>query len=130
MGNVKRATSILLAVAAVAVFSLAGASTRRIPPPRTPDITEHDYDLITERANLYLQRHGDAGVIDPSHRLRLVNSEYQSRQALVRNGQSPEAVAGNTWVSLGPTNGAGRATAIAADPTRPGTIYLGAADGG
>jgi photosystem II stability/assembly factor-like uncharacterized protein len=33
-------------------------------------------------------------------------------------------------VSLGPTNGAGRATAVAPHPTLPGTLYIGAAGGG
>src|SRR5262249_10460955 len=58
-----------------------------------------------------------------------VSREYEARRARQR-GESSEGVAGNTWGSLGPTNGAGRATAIATDPTMAGTIYLGTADGG
>src|SRR5262249_14192443 len=60
-----------------------------------------------------------------------VREEYSRRRALESSrGLSTEAIPGNTWTSIGPTNGAGRATAIAVHPTLAGTVYIGAAGGG
>lgn len=92
---------------------------------------EDEANLILERARLYLERHGDNGRIDPERRLRRVRTEYEARRIIeTERSISPQAIPGTNWVSLGPTNGAGRAIAIAAHPTTPGTIYIGAADGG
>lgn len=88
-------------------------------------------DIIRARTEDYLRRHGMGKDFDPNQRLRLVHSQYERMEAekagsLLR----PEAVPGTNWVSLGPTNGAGRMTAIAVHPTIPGTLYAGAAGGG
>lgn len=80
---------------------------------------------ILERARLYLQRHGDQGRIDPEKRLAETRRHYQGRR-----GIQPETIGLDTWVSLGPTNGAGRMIALAPDPAVAGTLYAGAADGG
>jgi photosystem II stability/assembly factor-like uncharacterized protein len=131
----KRIVLMISVFAVAAVFSLAGALSDQsgrgghTQGMRSPDAVEHDYDLIAERAGLYLERHGDNSRIDPERRLQSLRSEYEFRRAR-QSAESPEAVAGNTWASLGPTNGAGRATAIAPDPSAPATLYIGAADGG
>jgi photosystem II stability/assembly factor-like uncharacterized protein len=131
----KRIVLIISIFGIAAVFSLAGGRssqsgrTGQAQGLRSPETIEHDYDLIGERAGLYLERHGDNSRIDPERRLQSLSREYEFRRAQ-RASESPEAVAGNTWASLGPTNGAGRATAIAADPADPATLYIGAADGG
>src|SRR5450759_4422830 len=71
-------------------------------------------DLIRERIRLYLRRHGDDGKIDPERRLKAVAGEYASRRAEeTRLRAAPLGVPGNNWISLGPTNGAGRVTTIA-----------------
>jgi photosystem II stability/assembly factor-like uncharacterized protein len=106
-------------------------------------------DLIRERIRLYLRRHGDDGKIDPERRLKAVAGEYAIRraeEARLRAARlegcprdssggpcgppSPLGIPGNNWISLGPTNGAGRVTAIAPHPSLPGTVYAGAAGGG
>jgi hypothetical protein len=85
--------------------------------------------LVEDRARHYLNRHGDYGRIDPLRRLRLVQQEYERRRR-DRARTRPLAVGGSNWTSLGPTNIAGRMTAIAPHPTVAGTLYVGAAGGG
>ena len=88
-------------------------------------------DVLLERIRLYLSRHGNNGKIDPQRRLETVKAEYRHRIAEeASRAISPQTVGGTNWVSLGPTNGAGRATAIAPHPTDPNTLYIGAAGGG
>ena len=88
-------------------------------------------DVLIERIRLYLSRHGNNGRIDPQRRLERVKAEYRHRiEEEKTRAISPQAVGGTNWVSLGPTNGAGRATAIAPHPTDPATLYVGAAGGG
>jgi hypothetical protein len=105
-------------------------------PPRGPEDADHpagpgakgrvdESSEIRERVLLYLRRHGDVGQIDPEDRLRRVAAQYTARESL-----SPSAIGGTTWVSIGPTNGAGRAVAVAPHPTTAGTLYIGAAGGG
>ncbi len=90
-----------------------------------------DSDLIRERIRLYLQRHGDNGVIDPERRRLAIARDYAVRRAEEASRRlSPLGIGGSNWVSLGPTNGAGRVTAIAPHPSLAGTVYVGAAGGG
>lgn len=77
----------------------------------------------------YLERHGDWGYIDPDgllERTRQIHWELLEENALVRG----LAIGGTVWTSIGPTNGAGRATAVAVHPTTAGTALIGAAGGG
>jgi photosystem II stability/assembly factor-like uncharacterized protein len=88
-------------------------------------------EAIRQRTRLYLERHGDGGRIDPEQRLKAVASDYALRRAeAARRRVGPQGVGGSNWISLGPTNGAGRMTAIAPHPTIAGTLYVGAAGGG
>ena len=80
-----------------------------------------------QRIHEYLERHGDYGRIDPTVMLGLAR---QMKQALDVRRFSPASIGGNTWQSIGPTNGAGRATALALHPTATGTVIVGAAGGG
>ncbi|MEO8430030.1 MAG: PKD domain-containing protein [Acidobacteriota bacterium] len=92
---------------------------------------EEGPELMRARARLYLMRHGDGGRIDPELRLRRVSEEYRRwREDEKRSGKSTRAVGGSHWISLGPTTGAGRMTAIAPHPTAAGTVLAGAAGGG
>jgi IPT/TIG domain/PKD domain/FG-GAP-like repeat/FG-GAP repeat len=78
----------------------------------------------------YLRRHGDRGVIDPNvllERTRAMQEELEHDR--VPRFQT-EGIGGTVWTSLGPNNGAGRATAIALHPTTSGTVIAGAAGGG
>ena len=57
-------------------------------------------------------------------------SSTERRALEKRQGLGAEAIAGNVWSSIGPTNGAGRATAIALHASLPNTAIIGAAGGG
>lgn len=87
-------------------------------------------EQIRERVRLYLQRHGDNGRLDPEALRKRVAADYAARQTEKTREQTPFAVGGSNWVSIGPTNGAGRMTAIAPHPTVSGTLLVGAAGGG
>jgi photosystem II stability/assembly factor-like uncharacterized protein len=90
-------------------------------------------EVIRDRVRDYLRRHGIDRNFDANQRLQAVRQEYEIREAEKAKRSlhtDPAAVAGTNWVSLGPTNGAGRMTAIAVHPTIAGTIYVGAAGGG
>lgn len=86
---------------------------------------------MRDRVLLYLERHAENGRIDPErHRVRVAAEYARYREDAKRLDRSVQAVGGNQWISLGPTNGAGRMTALAFDPTSPATAYAGAAGGG
>ena len=92
---------------------------------------ENESEAIRERIRLYLQRHGDNGVIDPERRLKIVARDYAARREEEKLRRAlPFGVGGDKWISLGPTNGAGRVTAVAPHPTQSGVVYVGTAGGG
>jgi hypothetical protein len=78
----------------------------------------------------HLERHGDYGQIDPEALLYVTRVEYERRALEKRQGIGAEAVAGNVWSSIGPTNGAGRAIAVGLHASLPNTAIIGAAGGG
>jgi photosystem II stability/assembly factor-like uncharacterized protein len=83
---------------------------------------------VDARTRDYLLHHGDNGVIDPAlllRRTREFSAEFE-RDRRIRT----LAINGNAWVSLGPTNGAGRTLSIAVDPTVAGSAIVGTAGGG
>jgi photosystem II stability/assembly factor-like uncharacterized protein len=128
MGKHRR---LVIALVALPLFLLRlSTGDYAVPPTQELDV-EDEHDLIRQRARLYLDRHGDDGKIDPDERLQKVRAEYSRRRLIeASKGLGTEAIQGDTWTSIGPTNGAGRATAIAVHPTAPGTVYIGAAGGG
>ncbi len=108
----------------LAVLLLRGpAAPAGEPGPPSGELGEAE--TVRERARLYTLRHGDSGKIDAERRRALVSADYARRR-----GKDALIVGGSTWTSLGPTNGAGRATSIAPHPTTAGTVYVGTADGG
>lgn len=78
----------------------------------------------------HLERHGDFGQMDAEGLLYVTRLEHEARVEEQRQGLSSEAIGGNVWTSIGPTNGAGRAIAIAFHPTVLTTAIIGAAGGG
>jgi photosystem II stability/assembly factor-like uncharacterized protein len=68
--------------------------------------------------------------LSPDARLRLIREEYEKYQAAKANDFSALAVEDGRWTSLGPTNGAGKITAIAFHPSSPDIIYVGSHGGG
>ena len=84
---------------------------------------------IGARVELYLRQHGTLGESGPAARLERSRREYERRRGLKRDLATKDAAA-DRWVSLGPTNGAGRMTSLAPHPTEMGTVYAGAAGGG
>ncbi|MEO6324747.1 MAG: hypothetical protein ABIT01_16600, partial [Thermoanaerobaculia bacterium] len=93
--------------------------------PAEPEDEDDGPEQILERVRHYVIRHGEGGRIDPVQRLEQVRQDYQRRRSI-----HPLTIGLDTWVSIGPTNGAGRMTALAPHPTAAGTLYAGAADGG
>ncbi len=84
---------------------------------------------IGARVELYLRQHGTLGESGPAARLERSRREYERRRGEKR-GLATKDAAADRWVSLGPTNGAGRMTSLAPHPTVMGTLYAGAAGGG
>jgi hypothetical protein len=94
-------------------------------PPSSEAREREDVDARTRD---YLLHHGDNGVIDAELLLR------RTREFKTDFERSPKirslAINGSAWVSLGPTNGAGRTLTIATDPTVAGAAVVGTAGGG
>lgn len=76
------------------------------------------------------------GSFDPGFRLRPLVRESQIRPGASLSRIRPQqpgrgaAAAAATWENLGPTNVAGRVSALALDPVDPKTIYRGTGGGG
>lgn len=109
---------------------LAGAALLALGAFRGADGEAQDDgpEEIHARVLDYLERHGDRGRIDPEAQLRRVAAEYARfrRVSALSRGRTASA----DWTPLGPTNGAGRMTAIASAPRSPNVVYAGAAGGG
>src|SRR5215217_5680521 len=84
---------------------------------------EDEAEEIAERLRWFKERHPQ---VDPKLRLKRVRDEYQARQALKKQMGVRQMSSATSWVSLGPSNGAGRISAIAVQPTAIGTVYIGA----
>ncbi len=118
---------------------LANAGLGATPPPAkttnvqvdNPEAPEENEDLEGRTLD-YLTRHGDNGKIDPELLLRRTREVHEQleRDVHTLGKVSPNAIPGSIWVSLGPTNGAGRILSVAPHPTVPGTAIIGAAGGG
>ena len=101
------------------------ASVTAVQQP--PVIEDWDEGCPEQHIAEYLERHGDYGRIDPEVMLELSRQVKASREAA---RFLPSSIVGTNWKSIGPTNGAGRATAVAIHPSLPGTAIIGAAGGG
>lgn len=137
------ARAVMLLAVALPLFAIESkaapkASTAKTAPaPAAAGVVEDDdqspSSAIREREDVdartrdYLLRHGDNGVIDAELLLRRTREFHDE---LLRGRARSLALNGNTWVSLGPTNGAGRTLSIAVDPTVAGTAVVGTAGGG
>lgn len=127
----------IAALAAMFVFStFVLASERRATgharvaidsAAEAPEKEETDEGCPELRIIDYLDRHGDYGRIDPDAMLEL---SREVKASLERGRVQATGIIGSNWRSIGPTNGAGRATAIAIHPTVPGMAIIGAAGGG
>jgi len=105
---------------------------RPTAPAVGPESEDESPDFVRQRILLYLQRHGDQGRIDPERRRAKVAEEYARWREWEgkAGGRRALGIGGSEWSSLGPTNGAGRMTALAPHPTDSNKIYAGAAGGG
>src|SRR6185503_16859559 len=88
---------------------------------------EDEGDVVRERIDWFKKRHPQ---LDPKLRLKKVREEYQSREAIKKRLGPRQTASADTWVSAGPSNGAGRINTIAVHPTVTGTVYVGANSGG
>lgn len=83
---------------------------------------------IKARVRNYLERHGDSDQVTSeamAAKTRWAYDRYLDRQRSLDKG-----IDGDGWVSLGPNNGAGRATCVVPHPTEADTVLAGAAGGG
>jgi len=99
------------------------------PPSSSQSKTEveDEGDVVHERIEWFKKRHRQ---LDPKQRLKEVREEYQAREAIRKRLGPRQLASADTWVSAGPTNGAGRINSIAVHPTATGTVYVGANSGG
>lgn len=109
------------------IFTILLASGHLLGQTPPPEREETDEGCPEQRIHEYLERHGDYGRIDPGILLETTRQEQKSRQATRFRAS---AITGEVWRSIGPTNGAGRATALALHPSVNGTAIIGAAGGG
>lgn len=109
---------------ALLISSVAAAQSE---PPEFP-IGENG--CAGARVLEHLERHGDFGQIDPEALLYVTRVEHERRMLEKRQGIGAEAIDGNVWSSIGPTNGAGRAIALAFHWNLPNTAIIGSAGGG
>ena len=94
------------------------------------DFAETERGCVDSRVQDYLRRHSDHGIIDPFVMLELSRDMQRTMELEKRNRTIDSGIPGTTWTSLGPTNGGGRAGAIAVDPTTATTLIIGSAGGG
>ena len=115
----------------ITASTIASAAQRPVPltSANQPEFAETEVGCADGRIQDYILRHSDRGIIDPFVMLELSRDIQRTLEA-DRHRKSPLAIGGDVWNSIGPANGAGRATAIAADPTVAGSLIVGAAGGG
>jgi hypothetical protein len=95
----------------------------------SPEREEDERGCVDGRVLDYLQRHGVDGRIDAETQL-YVTREHKELLERERGRKQALGIGGTVWTNLGPTNGSGRATAVAFHPTTAGTLIAGAAGGG
>lgn len=136
---IRRIEAFLLAMAVLGIIPATAATRKpekkqpasapqKIHSADEPGFADTEIGGAEGRIRDYLNRHGDHGVIDPELLLERTRQFQIDRER--DKGVRSLAIGGSVWTSLGPTNGAGRATAVALHPTVPGTAIIGAASGG
>ncbi|MFL6273944.1 MAG: hypothetical protein ACJ74G_01955 [Blastocatellia bacterium] len=114
---------------ATAVVTVAIAAMSFLPSSRVQShVAQSDNQAASfdQQWRLWHSQHGEA---NPQQRLKLARREYERRRAAARRQAVRASGAGPTWTSLGPTNGAGRMTAITVHPVTE-RVYAGADNGG
>lgn len=137
--NPRRLSIVLLAAAAASLAGPARTAMAADRPVRsieraTPLDRDGDGEIgeawaIRQRARLYAEHHGENGRIEPEVQLRRARLGY-GRWLEQEHDFRTKGATGDTFVSLGPNNGAGRAITIAPHPTEIGTLLVGFAGGG
>ena len=118
------------ALLVAAVFALAVPLSADVPEPPHRELMD-ETGCLGGRVLDYLDRHGDNGRIDPEALLYVTTVEHERLERERRERRLlANAISGSVWQSLGPSNGAGRATGLALHPTIVGTAIIGAAGGG
>src|SRR3954447_4559808 len=79
---------------------------------------EDEGDVVHERIEWFKKRHPQ---LDAKLRLKRVREEYQAREAIKKRLGLRQMSSATTWISAGPSNGAGRINSIAVHPTTSGT---------
>ena len=123
--NIRFALLPLLAQAALVAVPVNSPAVPDNPPAAEvrEDLEGRIYD--------YLMRHGDNGKIDPELLLKRTREIHEQLEHDIQAFRKihAESIPGSNWISLGPTNGAGRILSVATDPTVSGTAIIGSAGG-
>lgn len=118
--------------------TLCGATTLApvVPEPADRDVSDRDGDgrigeesAIIDRIQAYLEVHGQDGKLTSKKMLERAQFSYSQWIAEGRH-LGAKGLEGDTFVNIGPINGAGRVVAIAPHPTIDGLLLQGAASGG
>jgi hypothetical protein len=126
------AVGILSVVSTLLIPGLLGASR---PEDRERELREQKEreemaaegrDHALKRAQAFHDMYADEfGRVDVDQKLRAAwQNQIESRQLRTM------AIGGSTWTNIGPTNFAGRVSAVAVDPTNNLIVYRGTAGGG
>jgi photosystem II stability/assembly factor-like uncharacterized protein len=99
-----------------------------VPMDRDGDGRMGEESAIRQRVDAYMERHSVDGELTGRHMLARARAAYDDWLTSYQKGGSKLAT--DSWVSLGPINGAGRAAGIAPHPTDTGVLLQGSASGG
>ncbi|HEY6120770.1 MAG TPA: hypothetical protein VIV66_12490, partial [Pyrinomonadaceae bacterium] len=113
---------LTLALATALLASLIVKSDTR---SQNSEIETEDADVIRARIQWFKENHPE---LDAKLKLRIAREGYEQRELEKIRAQT--AALTGSWVSIGPTNGAGRISSIAVHPTIAGTLSTGADGGG
>jgi photosystem II stability/assembly factor-like uncharacterized protein len=132
-------STLVLVTACLAIASAAWAASEaptldaqkrfEVPMDRDGDGRMGEETAIRERIEAYIERHGVDGELTGRQTLARAREAHADWLASYHR-TAGKAITGDGWVSIGPINGAGRASSIAPHPTDTGVLLQGSASGG
>jgi hypothetical protein len=101
----------------------------RSPYDPDGDGNQGEATAIKDRVAEYHRRHAIDGRLTSHEMYRRARWSYD-RWLASENERINKGIEGDGWISLGPVNGAGRASSLAPHPTNPSIVLAGSASGG
>lgn len=118
----------ITATIVAASAALPAFATETVLGDRDGDGRVGEETAIKERVRAYVDRHGRDGEL--TGRQMLERSRWSYNEWLKSKRESKDGIDGESWVNIGPVNGAGRASCVAPHPSYEGVVLQGAASGG